>query len=462
MSVFVRGHRAVMTVLSLTLFATLFPASLSATTVVVGTCISGYPTYSKIQDAVNAVSTVPGATVKVCPNTYAEQVYISSRLTLEGVSGDTAAIIVPPSGGLVANGVDINNNPVAAQIFVAAGVGNTVTVEHMTVDGTGNQIGGCSPNLEGIYFQNTPGTITYNAVRNQYLTDYTQDGGCQSGLAINVESSNSSPAVSITYNSVHAYQKNGITASGDSPTNSNGPAVTIKDNYIVGLGATSMNWQAGSTAAENGIQVGFGASGTVSTNTVNDNIWGPDNFSQPGNAAAGILVFASNGITITENMVNSSQYGIAIDTDGTGYCGPNNNLSCGTANDASVTSNKVSGTQIFDAIDACSNGNSISGNTLYDSAEAGVHFDDTCTNAQLGTTSGNNNSASSNTINETCAGILIGTGSGNSPGTNTYYNVVNLTFSGDQCPVGGPEAKGGKSSNKSFTARPLPYRPGAR
>lgn len=463
MSVFVRGHRAVLTVLSLALFASLFPTHLSATTVVVGTCITGHPTYAKIQEAVNAVSTVPGAIVEVCPNTYPEQVNISSKLTLEGVSGDAAAIIVPPNGGMIQNGSDIYGNPVAAQIFVAAGASNSVTVERLTVDATGNNVGGCGPlTLEGIYFQNTPGTITYNAVRNQYLTDYTDDGGCQNGLAINVESSTSNPTVTITYNSVHAYQKNGITASGDSPTNTNGPAVSIKDNYIVGLGATAMNWANPSgTAAENGIQVGFGATGTVSANIVNDNIWSADTFSQPGNAASGILVFASNGIIVTGNSVGSAQYGIAIDTDSYGLC-DNYTVSCGTANGASVTSNKVSGTQIFDAIDACSNDNSITGNTIYNSAEAGVHFDDTCTNSTLGTVSGNGNSAGSNIINEACAGILLGTGSGNTPGTNTYYNVVNLNMSGDQCPVGGPSAMKASAPSKHAAARPLPYKPGMR
>jgi hypothetical protein len=462
MSAFVRGHRAVLAVLSLAALACLSPQHLSATTVVVGHCMSGVQ-YTTIQGAVNAVSSVPGAVIKVCPNTYAEQVNIASKLTLEGISGDTAAIIVPPVSGLAQNGVDINGNPVAAQIFVAAGSGNTVTVERLTVDGTGNNLAGCgAPTLDGIYFQNTPGTITYNTVRNQYQTDFADYGGCQNGLAINVESSTDSPAVSITYNSVHAYQKNGITASGDAPASANGPSVTIRDNYIAGLGSTAMNWQAGGGAAENGVQIGFGATGTVSSNTVNDNIWAPDTFSQPYNAASGILVFASNSITVSSNYVGSAQFGIAIETDGSGFCSNGNSaVSCGTANNASVTSNKISGTQLFDAIDACSNGNGITGNTIYNSAESGVHFDDTCTSGTYGTTSGNNNIATGNTINEACAGVLLGTGTGNSSSPDNRYNVVNLTLAGDQCPVSGPSVtKQEEGSKKAVAIRPLPYKPG--
>jgi hypothetical protein len=462
MNVFVRGHRCAMAVLSLALFAGLSSSHLSATTVAVGSCVSGVPRYTTIQEAVNAVSTVPGAIVKVCPNTYAEQVNISSKLTLEGVTGTTAAIIVPPASGLVQNGMDINGNPVAAQIFVAAGNGNTVTVERLTVDGTGNNLAGCgAPTFNGIYFQNTPGTISYNTVRNQYQTDYADYGGCQNGLAINVESSTDSPAITISNNSVHAYQKNGITASGDAPATANAPSVAIKDNYIVGLGSTAMNWQPGGGAAENGVQIGFGASGSVSSNIVNDNIWGPDTFSQPYNAASGILVFASNGITVSSNYIGSAQFGIAIDTDGSGFCsGANGAVSCGTANNTSVTSNKISGTQLFDAIDACSNNNNIVSNTIYNSAESAVHFDDSCTSSTYGTTSGNGNNATGNTINEACAGVLLGTGIENTGTPNTNYNVVNLTMSGDSCPASPNVTKQEQGSKKPAAIRPLPYKPG--
>jgi hypothetical protein len=108
-------------------------------------------------------------------------------------------------------------------------------------------------------------------VRNQFQTDFVDFGGWQNGLAVNVESLTSGNIVTVSNNSVHAYQKNGITATGAATgAGSPGPNVTISGNYIVGLGATAMNWPGG--AGENGVQVGFGASGTVSGNTVNDNI----------------------------------------------------------------------------------------------------------------------------------------------------------------------------------------------
>jgi hypothetical protein len=425
-------------------------------------CKSGI-VYSTIQKAVNAATT-PGQLIYVCPGTYAEQVTITTSLTLEGVSssgsngasarGSDGPTITPPSGGLVTNGSDIFGNSVAAQIFVASTNGS-VTIKYLTVDGTGNNVAGCSLGpgaLTGIYYQNTAGTISYNTVRNQYETDFAAYGGCQEGLAINVEST-SSNSVTISFNSVHAYQKNGITATGAATgPNAPGPTVTINNNYIVGLGANALNWppyttpgniapQWGYPAAENGIQVGYGATGTVSSNTVNDNIWGDDTSSQPNNAASGILIYASTGVSVTSNYVGSAQFGIVAVTDPT----------YGPADQTIIKSNKVTGTQLFDAIDVCSSSNTVQTNSIYGSTESGVHIDDSC-----GT--GNNNTVSGNTINEACAGVLLGMGTGNTV-SGIYYNVGTTTMSGDQCPAAAPDVKSGKGASGQLRARPSPYTP---
>jgi len=429
----------------------LLPTAHAATTAAVGSC-TNYIYFPTIQTAVNSVSS--GSTIEVCPGTYQEQVTITKKLTLIG-TGATAAVIVPPAGGLVQNGTDIFGNPVAAQIFVASKTGS-VTIKRLTVDGAGNNIAGCgAPTLEGIYFQNTAGTIAYNTVRNQYQTDYADFGGCQNGLAINVESTTSSPSVTVSYNSVRAYQKNGITATGASTgPGSPGPVMTITYNYIVGLGATAMNWPvAQNNAGENGIQIGFGASGTVNSNTVNDNIW------SGGAAASGILIYASPGVTVSNNEVNSAQFGIAPATDIYDLCPLAPDGYCGTADGTIITGNKIVGTQIADAIDACSNSNTIKSNTIYGSAQSGVHFDDSCT-TNTGGVSGNSNTASGNTINEACTGVLLGTGTGNSVGTNTFYNVSNSTLAGDSCPAAlQSDAKAGASSPKHQSLQPAPYAP---
>jgi nitrous oxidase accessory protein len=413
-----------------------------ANNLAVGLCPAPGTHYTTIGAAVTAAAT--GDTIRVCPDIYREQVTINKSLTLIGIASGTsdAAVVVPPASGLAQNGVDIFGFPVAAQIFVSNAT--AVTVSSLTVDGTGNNIAGCgAPTLEGIYFQNASGKIIKNAVRNQFQTDFVDYGGCQNGLAINVESTTASNTVTVSNNSVRAYQKNGITATGAATgPGSVGPAVTISANYIVGMAAMAMNWPGG--AAENGIQVGFGASGTVSGNTVNDNIWYADTSSQPYNAASGILVYSSDGITISGNSVGSAQFGITAVTDppSSTFC---NGAPCGPADNTTITSNKVSGTQIFDAIDVCSNSNTVKLNTIYGSAESGVHVDDSCG-------SGNNNSVTSNSINEACAGILLGTGTGTTFSPNVFLNVTNSVLAGDTCtPPYGPV-------KQHHSLRPSPYK----
>jgi hypothetical protein len=431
------------TIVAAGLIACLLGQAAQAATVIVGTCKPGvqYPTISA------AVAGAPaGSTIDVCPGTYTEQVVVTKNFTIIGITVGTAdsAVLLPPSGGLVTNGSDIFGNPVAPQIFVQNAA---VTISHLTVDGTGNNLAGCgAPTLEGIYYQNSSGTITDNVVRNQYQSDFANFGGCQNGLAINVESLTDNSTVAISNNFVQSYQKNGVTATGAATGSSGpGPSVTITGNYIVGLGANALNWGAAAPAAENGVQFGFGASGKITGNIVIDDIWPPDTSSQSNNAASGILVYASAGISVLNNDVGSTQFGIVAVTDPT----------FGPADGTIITGNKVTGTQIFDAIDLCSNGDSAQGNFLFGNTESGIHADSSCGGTGTGET------IKGNTISGSCAGVL--NGGGGAIGANTYLNVTHTILSGDVCPAVGAGADAAKavgSSNKGQSkARPSPYVP---
>jgi hypothetical protein len=436
-----RVRRCLVGLLVLALGSTSF-AKAPPHSIYVGSCVSGSsPT---IQQAVNGVAV--GGNVYVCPGSYPEQVTITKSLNLVGAvpSTDTspgpgAAVVLPPSGGMVQNGMDIFGNPVQAQILVQGAV--AVTIKNITVDGTGNNVAGCgAPTFEGIYYENASGTIEYDVVRNQYQTDYADYGGCQNGLAINVESTTSGNTVTVDNNSGSAYQKNGITATGAATgTGAPGPVVNMSNNRIVGFAATGMNWP-NSGAAENGIQVGFGATGTATLNIVNNNIWGQDQFGDTGDAASGILVYASEGYTVTNNDVNSAQYGIVTVSDPT----------YGTADNTIINTNSITGTQLYDAIDLCSNNNTAKSNAIYGSAESGVHFDDGCGG-------GNGNTATGNLINEGCTGILLGTGTGNTYSPNAYRNTVSDTATGDTCtsPTYGPK----QGTAKASKGRPSAYIP---
>jgi parallel beta-helix repeat protein len=376
-----------------------------ASTVEVGGCKPALTNFATIQAAVDAVPA--GSTILVCPGTYPEQVKITKNLTLNGTSSGNSdnPTVVPPIGGLAPNTTDPANAdaPVAAQIAVLSPA-TSVIIEHMTVDGKGNGMTSCAnPLMVGIYYLNVSGTINQNALRNQIQAN-SSDQGCQNGLGIYVESGGGGVSTAtISSNTVRKYQKNGITVNGYGDSTA-GPSTIIENNTVIGVGSTT-------GAAENGIQLGFGATGKITGNTTIDDIWGPDTSSDTADAAAGILVFGTSGNTVSGNSVGSTQFGI--------YIGDNNDT---------VSGNKIIGTQIFDGIDVCGNSNTLTNNLIHSSTEAAIHLDDSCSGT------GNNNVVKNNSINEACAGILTGTGtSGNTTTPNAMVNVVNFVLPGDTC-----------------------------
>jgi parallel beta-helix repeat protein len=387
------------------------------TTAYVGTC--GTPTFPTIQAAVNAVAVA--GTVKVCPGTYPEQVTITRNVTVVGVlSGNAdAAVVTSPTTGVVINTADLYEPPglpVAAQILVQNA--KAVNISNITVDGSANQLNGCGTDIRGIYYQNASGTVSDVVTRNQVLAAGLT--GCQAGQGIFVQSSYAGAAgyaaaaanVTIKNSSVHNFQKNGVTIDGPKAIG----AVTY--NNITGQGPTT-------GAGENGVQISDGATGSVTDNAIVDTIWAPDTSSDTGDAASGILIYSSEHVLVENNIVSTTQFGIVTISDPV----------YGLGDHTTIASNVVINTQIFDAIDACSNDNSITGNTVFNATESGIHLDSTCGGT------GRGNTVTGNTVNEACAGILEGGGAVSGVTThNTFFNVVNVALAGDTCTVSTPLA----------------------
>ena len=379
-----------------------FGNSLSALTVVVGTCRS-LVQFTTIQAAINAVPS--GSTVDICPGTYHEQITIKQSVTLTGVASGSSdeVVILPPSGGLIPNATSLSSgSAIAAQVWVEGPLGPTqkVNFNNLVVDSLGNGLSGCgAPTLAGILYQNASGALQHVATRNQWIGSSESDtgsNGCQNGLGIFVQSGNSgTSAVSVLNSSVHDYQKNGITG------NEVGTSLTVMNNDIVGQGATV-------GAAENGIQIGFGASGSISGNLVIDDVWAPDTSTDPGDAAAGILLFdAASGASVKSNTVGNTQFGIAAVTD-----------TSGEGDDATISLNKVFGTRIFDGIDVCVNNSTVQSNTIMNSTESAIHVDASCPSTGTG------NTVTGNTIVEACTGVLVdATATGDTISPNTYFEV---------------------------------------
>jgi hypothetical protein len=331
--------------------------------------------FAKIQDAVNAASA--GDSIQICPGTYIEQVSITKPLQLNGNNG---AIIRP--GNVAANSTGLaSGQAIAAIILVQDTAG--VTIRNVIIDGANNGISECAPDLIGVFYRNASGELSHVAVRDVKLNSTLN--GCQSGSAILVQSANGvNSVVAIAESSIHDYQKNGITA------NEVGTQVTIEGNVVTGLGPTT-------GATQNGIQIGFGAAGSIRHNTVANHIWSPCVSLQSCDFKSDdILVFQSNGVSVDHNAIGVSQTGIAIVGD-----------------QGQAFDNQVSDSQIFDGVELIGNENTAERNRITHSDQAGVLI------------AGNENVVRQNIINESAFGIFKVAGSmGNVTTNNSYFNSL--------------------------------------
>lgn len=331
-------------------------------------------TFTSIQNAINAAN--PGSLIRICPGTYREQLSINKSLSIEG---DNGAIVMPTS--MVANTTGSSGAAIAAAILVKDAA--NVEIEGLIVDTANNGITECSPDLIGILYQSSSGSIEHNAVRNTKLS--VSLNGCQSGDAIVVQSlGGASSKVSIEDNSVHDYQKNGITG------NESGTEVAITNNVVTGLGPTT-------GAAQNGIQIGFGAKGGVLRNTVTDNVWAPCvSLTNCAFNATGILVFQSDDVRVEHNAVATNQVGIF--TNG---------------KDAKIESNNISNSLVVVGIDLAGDDNLARNNEVTNSGQAAILIE------------GNDNKVQSNEITEAPIGILKLSGTvGNTHSGNTFFDTL--------------------------------------
>jgi hypothetical protein len=317
--------------------------------------------FSRIQDAVDAAA--PGAVIRVCKGTYAEQVAIRKPLT---IAADSGAVLMP--GTMRQNTTSLfDGAPLATAILVADTT--DVTIEGLIVDGVNNGVPQCSPRLFGIVFQNASGEISQMAIRNFKLG--TGLGGCQSGTGIFVQSGGGGISnVEIEKSTIHDFQKNGVTA------DEVGTQVSVHGNVVTGIGPTT-------GAAQNGIQIGFGAGGAISGNTVTNNLWSPCTAVDTCAAVAtNILVTRSDGVEVSDNRAGISQIEIFVH-----------------GNQGLVAGNETFASSVFEGIRIEGDGNRVRHNRVFNGAESGIFV------------AGNNNVMEHNKITEAAVGILKETGS---------------------------------------------------
>ncbi len=290
--------------------------------------------FSRIQDAVEAAT--DGQQILVCPGLYPETPVITTPLGLTFMPG----ALVMPSSVTQSTLSLVSGSPLAGIVTVMNADG--VDIEGLVADAGAAGITQCAPNLMGAIYQNSSGSIKRSSVKNTLLS--TRLNGCQSGNGIFVQSGNGgSSHVIIAENRVDGYQKNGITA------NEVGTVVEIARNVVVGVGPTT-------GAAQNGIQIGYGAQGEIEENLVTSNIWSP--CVSPDEClyfSTGILVEQSDKVTVLRNTVANNLVNIFLNGD-----------------HIKVKENHLFGSLVLDSIQVAGDYAEVEGNHIYDSARAAI------------------------------------------------------------------------------------------
>jgi hypothetical protein len=285
-----------------------------------------------------------------------------------------------------------------------------IALKNIAIDGSGRPpAGGCDAGKghTGLYVRSAQVFLTTTDVVG--VTQGPGLTGCQNGGAIYVRTdTNQASNVKITGGVVNTYDKNGITC------NSVGTTCVISKTVVTGRGAVGIG-----DAAQNGIQFGFGATGSVTSVAVTGNNYTPDG------EGTGILLYnAGTGVSIKSSNISGNNVGIYALWDGSAPAGQttaNLVLASNKVHDAATAVNGVGdGIDVDSLSNATVSGNKVWGNSAVGIGAYGLHNSAIKSNAaddNAGTATGNGD------------GIFVGSyaGAGNptSVGNNVALNKAN-------------------------------------
>ncbi len=244
---------------------------------------------TRVQEGVDMVT---GSTVNIAAGTYEEQITIGEDLDLIGAGAGSTFINSPTA---LTNSFMTGSNS-NYPIIYAHDAGN-IDVSALTVDGLGR--GNSNYRFVGIGFWNAGGSVTNVDVTGVRDTPFS---GSQHGVSVYSYNDTGGPyTIDLAGVTVTDLQKTGIALSGT------GLTANLGGCSVTGNGPTTVT-------AQNGIQIGFGAGGTVANCSV-DGIA----YSGSGWVASGFLFL--NGTTVdmsgTNTVTNSQANVIYQETDGT-------------------------------------------------------------------------------------------------------------------------------------------------
>jgi hypothetical protein len=231
-----------------------------------------------------------GDTIEVGVGTFEGQAIVNDKdLTIVGAGqGDTK--LTAPASQLPLIPGSASRRPI-----LGAANGAVLAVSELTVDGLGR--GNFSNSFVGIAFLNSSGNVhdvTVRSIRDPY--NMGNVSGTQHGVGIYALATSGSRTIEVADSHIFDNQKNAFALNQDGGT----LTADVHDNDVACNGPQPVQ-------AQNGIQLGFGTSGSVTDNTVD----GCNYTGGPAAAAAALLLYGStDGVSVTGNTISNSDVGI--------------------------------------------------------------------------------------------------------------------------------------------------------
>jgi hypothetical protein len=257
------------------------------------------PGFATVQAALNAA--MAGAQVNVCAGTYTEQIEITKALKLtQAQGGVTLQMPSSPAPSKTICDTEPGLEPGQIDEISVCTKGN-VTISGLKIVALA-PIETCAGGLNGIFVADG---ATLTASGDQIVgasTTLDNFKGCQHGIAVEVGShkANEVGHAKLESDSISGYEKNGTTATNP------GSTLFVKNSVVTGEGVSTY-------IAQNGIEVAFGAKGTVSGTTISANeceVEGVCTSTNLEEQATGLLFFgAAAGSKVSDSVSSDNDIG---------------------------------------------------------------------------------------------------------------------------------------------------------